>query len=102
MNKYVINLTYIRILQYVLRCRVLHVSHPLPILRKFLILTTLPLTLFFQHSLLLGSIHVGSTKFKWDLHELMRPISKIVKPTWISTNKRECVGKIVLESVLPL
>jgi len=50
-------------------------------------------THFSTHSLWLVEIHMGSTKFIWDPHDL-------VGPMWILTNQRECVEKCVLEGVL--
>jgi len=50
-------------------------------------------THFSTHSLWLVKIHMGPTKFIWDLHDL-------VGLMWILTNQRECVGKCVLECVL--
>jgi len=50
-------------------------------------------THFSTHSLWLVEIHMGSTKFIWDPHNL-------VGPMWIWTNQRKYVEKCVLECVL--
>ena len=50
-------------------------------------------TYFSTHSLWLVEIHIGPTKFIWDLHDLVRPM-------WIWTNQRECVENCVLEGML--
>jgi len=50
-------------------------------------------THFSTHSLWFVEIHMRSTKFIWDPHDL-------VGPMWILTNQRECVKKCVLKGVL--
>lgn len=45
-------------------------------------------------------IHFGPKKFKCDPHKLVGPILEIMRSTLISTNRRVCIEKKVLKSVL--
>jgi len=51
-------------------------------------------THFSTHSIRLVKIHMGSTKFIWDPHDLVGLMCILI-------NQRECVKKCVLECVLP-